>query len=204
MRDGTIGNAAVIGRMNATGTGAIPIAIIYSNLAGAFASNQYQNSSYIVEAASGRVSLTGLTASPPVVYLTTGSADDGIAGFLIGTDVEASSGVVIHQSARFPNYVLADVSGNFAASKAEDIDGLNGSFLRSFTFSGTGEYTVIPQVADSTSNLPHLGMVSMRADGSGNLDGGRFSFVTNGTALFAIPDSGDPSLFVFTECMPHN
>ena len=198
-----IGNLAEIGTMNATGTGVIPTATIYSNLAGNFASNQYPNSSYIVESAPGRVSIMGLTATPPVVYLTTGNADDGIAGFVIGTDTEASSGEVIRQPAGLPNYASADVSGNFTASRAEDVDGLNGAFLTSFTFTGTGGYTVIPQLAGSTfSNLPHLGMISIRADGTGNLDGGRFPFVTNGAALFAIPDSGDPSLFVFTECTP--
>ena len=197
-----IGNSAEIGTMNAVGTGVIPTATIYSNLAGTYASNQYPNSSYAVEAASGRVSITGLTVTPPVVYLTTGSADDGIAGFIIGTDTEASSGEVARQPAGLPNYALADVSGDFAASNAEDVDGLNGAFLTSFTFTGTGGYTVVPQPAGSTSNLPHLGMISIRADGSGSLDGGRFPFVTNGAALFAIPDSGDPALFVFTECTP--
>jgi hypothetical protein len=203
VRGSLIGNSAEIGTMNAIATGVIPTATIYSNLAGTYASNQYLNSSYTVEAASGRVSITGLTATPPVVYLTTGSADDGIAGFTIGTDAEASSGEVIRQPVGLPDYALADVTSNFDASKAEDVDGLNGAFLTSFTFNGTGGYTVIPQLAGSTSNLPNLGMISIRADGSGDLDGGRFPFVTNGAALFAIPDSGDPSLFVFTECAPH-
>jgi hypothetical protein len=197
-----IGNLAEIGTMNVTGNEVIPTATIYLNLAGTYASNQYLNSSYTVEAASGRVSFTGLSATPPVIYLTTGTADDGIAGFIIGTDAESSSGEIVSQRARLPDYALADVSGNFDASKAEDLDGLNRAFLTSFTFTGTGGYSVIPQLAGSTSNLPHLGMISIRADGSGNLDGGRFPFVTNGATLFAISDSGDPPLFVFTGCAP--
>ena len=195
----TIGNSAAIGTMNATGTGAIPTATVYSNLAGSYASNQYSNSSYSVETASGRVSVTGLTATPTVMYLINGSADDGIAGFLVGTDTEASSGEIIRQSARLQNYVLANISGNFAASEAEAVDGRNGAFLTSFTFTGNGGYTVTPQLSGSMTNLPHLGMISIRADGSGNLDGGRFPFVTNGGALFAIPESDDPSLLVFAE-----
>ena len=196
---GTIGNSAAVGTLNASGTGAIPTAIVYSNRAGSYASNQYSNNSYSVETASGRVSLAGLTVTSTVMYLTNGSADDGIAGFLIGTDTEASSGELIRQSARLQNYVLANVSGNFVASEAETVDGRNGAFLTSFTFTGNGEYTVTPQLSGSMTNLPHLEMISIRADGSGNLDGGRFPFVTNGAALFAIPDSDDPSLLVFAE-----
>lgn len=199
VRGSTIGNAAAIGTMNATSTGAIPTATMYSNLAGSYVSNQYSNNSYTVEAASARVSVTGLTAMPPVMYLTSGSADDGIAGFLIGTDTEASSGGIFRQSASLPSYVVANVSGNYAASEAEAVDGLNGAFLASFTFTGKGGYTVTPQPTGAISNLPHLGMISIRADGSGNLDGERFPFVTNGAALFAIPESGDPSLLVFAE-----
>jgi hypothetical protein len=195
----TIGNSAAIGTMNASGTGAIPTATIYANLAGSYASNHYSNSSYIVETASGRVSVTGLTATPPVIYLTSGSADDGIAGFLIGTDAEASSGEIIRQSASFPNYVPANVSGDFAAASEAEADGLNGAFLTSFTFMGNGGYKVAPQLNGAMSNLPRLGMITIRADGSGNLDGGRFPFVTNGAALFAIAESGDPSLLVFEE-----
>ena len=199
VRGSTIGNSAAIGTMNATGTGAIPTATIYSNLAGSYVSNQYSNNSYTVETASARVSITGLTATPPVIYLTSGSADDGIAGFLIGTDAEASSGEILRQSASLPNYVLANVSGNYAASEAEAVDGLDGAFLTSFTFTGRGGYTVTQQPTGAMSNLPHLGMISIGADGSGYLDGGRFPFVTNGAALFAIPESGDPSLLVFVE-----
>ncbi len=197
VRGSTIGNAAAIGTMSATSIGAIPTATIYSNLAGIYASNQYQNSSYIVGADSGRVSVTGLTATPPVMYLTSGSADDCIAGFLIGTDTEASSGEIIRQSAELPNYVLANVFGNFAASQTEDLDGLNGALLTLFTFTGKGEYTITPQLTGSMTNPPHLGMITIRADGSGSLNGGRFPFVTNGAALFAVPESGDPSLLVF-------
>jgi hypothetical protein len=94
-----------------------------------------------------------------------------------------------------------EISGNFAASEAEAVDGSNGAFLASFTFTGNGGYTVTPQLSGSMTNLPHLEMISIRADGSGNLDGGRFPFVTNGAALFAIPDSDDPSLLVFAEYM---
>jgi hypothetical protein len=111
------------------------------------------------------------------------------------------AGEIVRQSAGLQNYVLGNISGNFAASEAEAVDGRNGAFLTSFTFTGNGGYTVTPQLSGSMTNLPHLGMISIRADGSGNLDGGRFPFVTNGAALFAIPESDDPSLLVFAEYM---
>ncbi len=201
----SVGNLVEIGTMNATTAGAIPTATIYSNSAGTYASNQYPNSSYAVEAASGRVSFTGLTAAPPVIYLTGGAtADDEIVGFLVGTDAQASSGAVINQSTTTPNYVLSNVSGNYAASTAEDVDGLNGAFLGTFNFNGTGGYTVMPQVTGSVPNVPNLGTISVKVDGSGSLDGGNFPFVTNGQVLLAIPDSDDPLLFVFTAgTFPH-
>lgn len=194
-----LGNLAEIGTLNATSSGAIPTATIYANDAGTFATNQYPNSSYTVEAASGRTSFTGLTTTPPLVYLTAGAtSDDGIVGFLVGTDTQASSGVIVNQTAGAPSYSVASVSGNYAASNEEDLDGLNGSFLGSFAFNGMGGYTVTSQITGSVPNVPNLGTIAVNADGSGSLDGGNFPFVTNGTLLFAIPDSGDPLLFVFT------
>ncbi|MGB9420278.1 MAG: hypothetical protein WBR14_05160 [Candidatus Acidiferrum sp.] len=196
----TVGNIAKLGTINFTGTGAIPTATIYSNLAGTFATNQYPGSSYTVEAASGRASITGLTASPPVVYLTNGTSDDGITGFLVGTDAQASSGVIVTQSAAAPSYSTASISGIYGAGTAEDVDGLNGAFLGGFNFDGTGGYTVLSSLVTGTAaNVPSLGSISVNTDGSGNLDGGKFPLVTNGTVLFAIPNSGDPLLFVFNE-----
>jgi hypothetical protein len=193
------GNLAEIGTINATSTGAIPTATVYSNDAGKYATNQYANSSYAVEAATGRVGFTGLMPATPVVYLTAGSAtDEGIAGFLVGTDTEASSGTLDTQTPTAPNYSVASVTGYYAASTAEDVDGRNGAFLGAFTFDGAGGYTVTSQVTGSVPNVPSLKTISVNADGSGSLDGGNFPLVTNGTVLFAIPNSGDPSLFVFS------
>jgi hypothetical protein len=193
------GNIAQIGTLNATSAGTIPTATLYSNFAGTYLSNQYPGSSYSVEAASGRVSVTGLETSPPVVYLTNLSADDGIAGFLVGTDPQASSGVIVTQTTAAPSYTVGSITGSYAASTAEDVDGLNGSFLGAFSFSGTGSYTVTPQTTGKVANVPNLGSIVVNSDGSGNLDGGDFPLVTNGTVLYAIPNSGDPLLFVLTE-----
>ena len=199
------GNVAEIGTINATGAasgGTIPTANIYSNNAGTYASNAYPGSSYTVEAASGRVVFAGLTTTPPVLYLTAGSASDGgIVGFLVGNDAAASSGVLVNQTAATPNYSVASVTGNYAASTAEDVDGLNGAFLGVFAFNGTGGYTVAsPVTTGPLSNVPHAGTVSINPDGSGSLDG-NFPLVTNGAMVFAIPNSGDPLLYVFTSGM---
>jgi hypothetical protein len=195
-----IGNIAEIGTFNANTSGAIPTATIYSNYAGTYATNQYPNSGYSIEQASGRVSITGLTSFPPVVYLTAGAAsDDAIVGFLVGTDPQSSNGVVVSQTASTPAYTNASVTGNYASSTEEDVDGLNGAFLGGFNFNGSGGYTVTSVVTGTVTNVPNLGSISVNSDGSGNLDGGNFPLVTNGQVIFAIPHSGDPLLFVLTQ-----
>ena len=195
----SIGNIAQIGTMNAVNGGSITTATIYSNYAGSYSSNQYPNSSYTQETASGRVALSGLTNQPPVIYLTAGNtSDDGIVGFLVGTDPQASSGVVVNQTSSTPNYTTASVSGNFASSTEEDLDGSNGAFLGGFSFNGMGGYTVTSQTTGTVPSVPASGSILINTDGSGNLNGGNFALVTNGAVVYAIPNSGDPLLFVLT------
>jgi hypothetical protein len=91
-----------------------------------------------VEVASGRVSFRGLTATPPVVYLMADASEDGIAGFLVGTDPQASSGVVVRRTIDSPSYSPSHVAGIYAASTAEDLDGLNPAFLGAISFHGDG------------------------------------------------------------------
>jgi hypothetical protein len=200
----TAGNVAEIGTINATSAGTVPTATLYSNVAGTYATNQYPGSSYTAEAASGRVSFTGLTTTPPILYLSAGAAsDDQIVGFLVGTDNTASSGVLVNQTTASPTYSAASVTGNYAGSTAEDVDGSNGAFLGVFAFDGAGNYTVAsPLTTGSLSNVPHSGTISINEDGSGTLDSGNFPLVTNGSVVFAIPNSGDPLLYVFTGPIP--
>jgi hypothetical protein len=192
-----IRNLAEIGTLNATSAGAT--ATLYVNDAGTFSITTYTNASYTVEAASGRVSITGLTTTPPIVYLTAlGTTDDGSAGFLLGSDTQASSGVIVAQSATAPAYLLSSISGNYAASTQEDVDGLNGSALGAFSFTGTGQYSSTQTTTGSVSTPPSSGVIAINSDGSGSLNSGSFPFVTNGNVIFAIPSSGDPLLYVFT------
>ena len=195
-----IGNIAQIGTLNATSSGTIPTATIYSNYAGTSNSHQYPGSSYSVEAASGRTSLSGVLTNSPIVYLTNTTPDDGIVGFLVGTDNQASSGLLVNQTATPPSYSLTSISGDYPVGTAEDVDGKNGSFLGNFSFNGAGAYTVVfSQTTVTLTNVPKAGAIAINADGSGNLDGGNFPLVTNGQVIYAISNSGDPLLFVFEE-----
>ena len=194
-----IGNFAEIGTLNATSAGAIPTAVLYVNDAGSYSNTPYSNGSYAIEAGSGRASITGVTATPPVVYLTAaGTTDDAIAGFLVGSDTEASSGVIVGRTTSAPGYVRSDIPGNYAASTQEDVDGRNGASLGAFSFTGAGQYIATQKTTGSVPILPNLGMISTSSDGSGSLNGGNLSLVTNGAVIFAIPDSGDPLIYVFT------
>ena len=196
------GNLAEIGTLNATKAGTSPSATIYVNDAGTYSKTTYPNGSYTVEAASGRVSIAGLTATPPVVYLTAGSSDEEVVGFLVGSDAEASSGVIVNQTASAPAYALASIFGNYAASTEVDVDGLNGASVGTFTFTGTTQYIATQRTTGSVPDLPSVGSIVMNTDGSGNLNGGNFPLVTSGTVIFAIPSSGDPLLYEFTASTP--
>ena len=198
--NGSVGNLAQIGILNAAG--AVAGASVYSNTAGVFSQSSYSNGTYTVEQ-EGRVSFTGVTATPPVLYLTAGSSsDEGIVGFLVGTDAAASSGVLVFQTATAPAYTDASVSGVYAASTGEDVGGANGAYLGWFNFNVPGAYTVVSQVSGNIPNSPNLETITLNSDGSGNLDGGNYPLVTNGQTLFAIPDTGDPLLFIFTSGRP--
>ena len=194
-----IGNFAQLGTMNATSAGTIPSATLYVNDSGTFTTTFHSNAAYTVEAASGRVSFTALLTAPPVVYLTaTGAADDQIAGFLVGSDINGSSGVLVTQSAAAPAYPLSSITGNYAASTQEDPDGFNGAALGAFSFNGAGQYTSVQTTTGSVSIPSSSGSIVVNPDGSGSLNNGSFPFITNGNLIFAIPASGDPLLYVFT------
>jgi hypothetical protein len=104
---------------------------------------------------------------------------------------------VVTQSVNAPAYLLSSVSSLYAASTQEDVDGLNGSALGAFSFTGTGQYLSTQTATGSISAPPSSGSIVINSDGSGSLNSGSFPFVTNGTVIFAIPSSGDPLLYVF-------
>jgi hypothetical protein len=195
-------NLAEIATLNADGAGNIPSTILYMNSAGSYSHPAFLNSTYTVEAASGRVSIAGITATPPVMYLTAGNtADGGIAGFLVGTDTEASSGILVSQSTMAPSYTLGDITGSYATSTEEDVAGKSGTMVGTFSFTGGGQYVATVKSSGSVPSLPGLGSIVVSSDGSGSLNGGNFPLVTNGKMIFAIPKSGNPLLYVFTRGM---
>lgn len=192
-------NLAEIATLNADGAGNIPSAILYMNNAGSYSHPSFLNNSYTVEAASGRVSIAGITATPPMIYLTAGNtADGGVAGFLVGTDREASSGILVSQSTTAPSFTLGDITGSYATSTEEDIAGKSGTMVGTFSFTGGGQYVATVKSTGTVPSLPGLGSIVVSSDGSGSLNGGNFPLVTNGKAIFAIPNSGNPLLYVFT------
>jgi hypothetical protein len=195
----SVGNLAEIGTLSATSAGTIPTTTLYVNRAGAYAAAPYFAGSYTVESASGRAAIAGITTAPPVVYLTVGNAsDDGIVGFLVGTDPDASSGLLIFQSTSAPAYLTSDISGSYATSTEEDLDALNGTSVGAFSFTGSGQYTSTQMTTGAVPDLASSGLIAINSDGSGNLNGGSFPLVTNRTEIFVIPSSGDPLLYVFT------
>jgi hypothetical protein len=194
----TARNLAEIGTFNATTADAIPTATLYVNNAGTFTTTPYPNSTYTVEAASGRVSLTGLTATPPILYLTAANSGEGIAGFLVGSDPQATAGIIVTQTTSTPAYATSSVSGIYASNTQEDLDALNGTSVGVFSFTGTGQYLATQNSTGTVPNLPGAGTIVIATDGSGSLNSGNFPLVTNGNMIFAIPDSGDPLLYVFS------
>jgi len=66
------------------------------------------------------------------------------------------------------------------------------------SFAGTGQYSAVQKTTGGAPNLPSPGLIVINADGSGSLNGGNFSLVTDGAAIYTIPDSGDPQIYVFT------
>jgi hypothetical protein len=193
------GNQVAIGTLNATNTGTIPAANVYANSVGSYSVSQYTGASYSVEAASGRTALTGVSASAPVVYLTsTATNDDGIVGFLVGTDTASSAGELVLQSTTAPNFSAGSLSGTFVGSSDEDVDGLNGAYLGLFNFSGAGTFTVTSQISGTVEVVPVSGPFVIDPDGSGNLNNSSLALVTNGKQVFAVSETGDPQLFIIS------
>jgi hypothetical protein len=202
-------NIVAIATVQATSGGTIPTATVYSNDAGAFASQTYTNASYTLEASTGRISFAGFGISP-VIYVTSTAADNDIGGFLVGTDPTALSGFVALQGTAAPNYGASSLSGEYTFGSTEDVTGINASAVGAFDFSGSGTYTdTVDSVnVGETASQPNQtgsGNVVVNTDGSGNFDSSSESFVTNGSLILAIDNNngnssfGQPLLYVFVK-----
>jgi hypothetical protein len=170
---------------------------------------------------SGRVSFnpdSGTDTTPPVVYLTSGG--DGIEqiqGFSVGQDTATSpilpnvvSGILVNQSATVPAFTAASVSGTYAFGSWEDVDGQNGAFSGSATFTAPSTYSAVEDETFVTLNPPFLtpgasvpGTFTILPDGTGTLTIGTSTnaFVTNGVQIFSIApgtNTSGPDAFLST------
>jgi hypothetical protein len=197
-------NYAAIATIQTTSDGAIPAATIYANDAGNFTSSQ-ASGEFTVAPLSSRVTMTGFP-DPPVAYLAAPNQDDGVAGFLAGTDAFTSSGIIVLQSSSAPSYTAASLNGNFVIGSSEDPTGASGSIAGAGEFNGAGNYSDVRDVVATGQPLAPGASVStsysMNSDGSGTLAGGNVAFVTSGTVVFAIDSGGsstEPLLYILLQ-----
>ena len=196
-------NAVEIGTLQATSAGAVPTVNTYVNDAGDITTPVNTDLTYSVDTG-GRVTISGTNS--PVAYLTSGGdVGENIQGFLVGTDANAGSGILVLQGTGTPAFTVADIVGQYAIGSEEDVDGLNGSLGGTFTFAGSGAsgtYTNILDFAtegsDTSAGNTGSGTIAINMDGSGSFDGGKELLVTNGGQVFAI-DGGDvdPEVYIF-------
>jgi hypothetical protein len=201
------GNVVTIGTINALTDGTVPTAKTYTNAGGTFQMQTFMTGSFTVDAASGRIALTAI-GSTPVAYLTATAAEDDIAAFVVGAGGFTSSGFLALQDTSTPNFTLSDLTGPFAFGTAEDVAGLHGSSVGTYTFDGLGGYTgtvdsVTATGSVSSPNTPVSGTYTIAADGSGSgtLDTTK-QFVTNGSLILAIDSTNattQPLLYIFVK-----
>jgi hypothetical protein len=203
------GNTAVIGIFDAPSAGSITNATLYTNDAGTYGPATYATATYNLEAASGRAAISSITDNPPIAYLTATAGDDGIAGFVVGTGPDSSSGFLFLQTQGTPNFSNA-LSGGYAFGSADDVFGGNGSQVGQYNFASDDFTSTIDLVAPFVNGVDPLqpdqmahNTFNVNADGSGNLDGANIAFVTNGTVLFGIDtNSTQPLLYVMISQTP--
>jgi hypothetical protein len=203
------GNVAEIGNFQASTGGAIVGGNIYVNDAGSFATQPISGGTYVTQT-SGRTTITATGSGAPIGYLTGPGSDENVIGFFVGTDSFTTSGAGYLQTTATPNYSPSFLSSPFVMASDEDVDGGNGGVDGAFTFDGVGKYTAVTDIAflgfTPAPGQATSGTFTINTDGSGTLTflGGSLTFLTNGTQVFAIDQTGsqgaaiDPLLYVFT------
>ncbi len=202
-------NFAAIANFQATSDGAIPSITVYQNDAGTFSSAPISGS-YTITPLSSRVTISGFP-NPPVAYLAAPNQDDGLAGFLAGTDAYTSSGIIEIQTSSTPDYTASSLDGNYVIGSTEDPTGQSGSITGAGAFNGTGTYSDVRDViqsqdgpqADQLVSAPYL----VNSDGSGSIANGAITFVTSGGVVFAINSSSSatqPLLYILLQQSPEH
>ena len=107
------------------------------------------------------------------------------------------------QTSTTPNFGAGNLSGSFALGSTEDVTGVKGLIVGTFTFDGANKYTAIADIVgvpnpDIQANATFTGTTATNKDGAGVIDGGNENFVTNGTFILAIDGDGtfEPFLYV--------
>ena len=202
-------NFAAIANFQATSDGAIPSITVYQNDAGTFSSAPISGS-YTITPLSSRVTISGFP-NPPVAYLAAPNQDDGLAGFLAGTDAYTSSGVIEIQTGSTPTYATSSLDGNFIIGSTEDPTGQSGSVTGAGAFNGTGTYSDVRDAIRSDAAPATDQLVSapyfVNSDGSGSVANGAITFVTSGSVVFAINSSSSatqPLLYVLLKQSPEH
>jgi hypothetical protein len=202
-------NIVNVGTVQANNLSKIPTATIYTNDAGYYSSSTYSNLTYAINQSSGRVLLTGVGAAPPIVYLTGTATEDAIVGFLVGTDLYASSGIAAFQATIIDgaNYSASSITGAYSFGTSEDVSGQKGSQTGVYEFDGMATFASVFDLVTigEGSNQPNQvssGTYTVNADGSGNFGFGNPAFVTNGSLMLGIDTNKNniqPQLYIFAE-----
>ncbi len=209
-------NYAATGLFQGISGTSVPTVTIFANDAGAFTTSSYPNVTAATDTTTGRTVFTSAKGPAPIVYLTSTAEEDGIAGFLVGTDAFASSGFLAFQTSAAPNYAASTLTGAYSFGTSEDIAGVQGASDGVFTFSNAGFITYASTLdsilvsnglaTGATGGVAGNGSYNVNMDGSGSLtatDGSGLGmvFATNGTLVLGVDstDGGQPLLYVFIE-----
>jgi hypothetical protein len=198
-------NVVSVATLQASSSGSITNATVYTNDSGTYGSKTYASATYVLDPTTGRATITNVTETPPVAYLTDTVTDDDIAGFLVGTDANASGGFLLLQGTSTPAFSTSSLSGGYIFGTSEDVTGITGSQVGQYDFtSGTFTGKIDTVVASDPSSSLHpdqaaAGSVTVNADGSGNFGGANIQIVTNGGVILGIDSSTttQPMLYIW-------
>jgi hypothetical protein len=92
-------------------------------------------------------------------------------------DTTTTSGFLMLQTTTTPNFGAGNLSGSFALGSTEDVTGVKGSIVGTFTFDGANKYTAIADIvgvpnAAIQANATFTGTTAINEDGAGVIDGG--------------------------------
>jgi len=148
--------------------------------------NSLAGTTYAIDPASGRTTLTGPT-KPPVIYVTTPT--DGLTAFIVGTDTDAIFGLAdVQATTTAPAGTLLDATEDPGDYTVANLVGLAAYAAGAVSFTqDSSDGGLFPF---SGINGPYT--LSTNADGTGMLvvAGAPNFYITNTTKLFLVVESG--------------